>query len=154
MKFYFGLKHPKMTTLEGRDWVVSALTLNSMWPFTSQIYHFIPGIALLISRSALQFSKCPFFLFAVCVFFQESKNVFFQLVVHSGPAQSYLKRYFPCCHFASPWNLLLPNSWCFLDNIKTSTRSMIFHVFYSNFSLRESLETALSEHLEWRKFQS
>ena len=30
---------------------------------------------------------------------------------------------------------------------------MIFYVFYSNSSLLDSLENAVSEHLEWLKFQ-
>ena len=30
---------------------------------------------------------------------------------------------------------------------------MIFYVFYHNFSLHDSLEKAVSEHLEWLKFQ-
>ena len=33
-----------------------------------------------------------------------------------------------------------------LDNVKTSTWSMAFHVFYSNVSLHDSLENAVSEH--------
>ena len=42
---------------------------------------------------------------------------------------------------------------CLLDNLETSTLSVIFYVFYSNFSLRENLENAVSEHLEQPKFQ-
>ena len=30
---------------------------------------------------------------------------------------------------------------------------MIFYVFYSNFSLHDSLENVFSEHSEWLKFQ-
>ena len=30
---------------------------------------------------------------------------------------------------------------------------MTFYVFYSNFSLHGNLENAVSEHLEWLKFQ-
>ena len=30
---------------------------------------------------------------------------------------------------------------------------MIFYVFHSNFSLHDSLENAVFEHLEWLKFQ-
>ena len=30
---------------------------------------------------------------------------------------------------------------------------MIFYVFYSNFSLHDSFENAVFEHLEWLKFQ-
>ena len=31
---------------------------------------------------------------------------------------------------------------------------MIFYVFYTNFSFPDSLENAVSEHLEWLEFQS
>ena len=31
---------------------------------------------------------------------------------------------------------------------------MMFYVFCSNFSLHDSLENAVSEHLEWLKFQT
>ena len=40
-----------------------------------------------------------------------------------------------------------------LDNLKISTWSMIFYIFYSNFSLNDSLENAVSEDLKWLKFQ-
>ena len=30
---------------------------------------------------------------------------------------------------------------------------MTFYVYYSNFNLHDSLENAVSEHLEWLKFQ-
>ena len=40
-----------------------------------------------------------------------------------------------------------------LDNIKTSTWSMIFYVFYSNFSLHDSLEQACSTCNPWARTQ-
>ena len=53
------------------------------------------------------------------------------------------------------WRLIstLASIICLLDNLETSTLSVIFYVFYSNFSLRENLENAVSEHLEQVKFQ-
>ena len=39
-------------------------------------------------------------------------------------------------------------SYSNLENLKISTWIMNFHVFYSNFSLRDSLENAVSEHLK------
>ena len=37
--------------------------------------------------------------------------------------------------------------------MKTSTWSATLYVFYSNFTLQDSLHNAVSEHLEWLKFQ-
>ena len=48
----------------------------------------------------------------------------------------------------------LPKVTSILDNLKISKWSMIFYLFYSNFSPHDSLEDAVSEHLEWLKFPS
>ena len=74
VKFYFCLKHPKMTIADVEDEVVSALILNSMCLSPkNQKCHFIPRIAifysqnsLLFSRSALLFPRSAF-LFNVCL---------------------------------------------------------------------------------------
>ena len=49
-------------------------------------------------------------------------------------------------------NSLLSNLGCLLDSLKNSTWSIIFYVFYSNFSLHDSREKAVSEYLEWLSF--
>ena len=55
LKFYSGLKHPKMSVPEGCYGVASALVLKSMCPFTSQKCPSVPRVVLLFSRSALLF---------------------------------------------------------------------------------------------------
>ena len=75
LKFYFGLKHPKLTTPQqcggtrrvgqgggkGGCAVVSALVLKSMCPFTSQKCRFIPRIASVIFKYHPFVSwNCPF----------------------------------------------------------------------------------------------
>ena len=74
------------------------------------------------------------------------KNGFFQLIVPSPcPTQSCSDRwYLLCCCFVSPWNSLLTNLWCLLDNLNSSTWSMIFCVFHLNFSFHDSLENTVS----------
>ena len=42
---------------------------------------------------------------------------------------------------------------CLLDNLKASAWGMIF-LFYSNFSLNDSLENTVYEYLKWLKFQA
>ena len=106
LKFYFGLKHPKMTTLEGGSEVGSALVLKSICPSTSQKSLFIPRIALLFSRNALLFSGIAL-LFSRSPFFSSKYLIVFQN-----------------CPLVSSELLIF---W------KTSGWSMIFYLFYSIF---------------------
>ena len=96
-------------------------------------------------------SRSAFFNFLCASFF---KNAFFPAhCTFSSSCQNCSERYLPCSCYISSWNSLLTNLWCLLHNVETSIWSMIFHVFCSNFSLYDSLKNAVSEHLEWLKFQ-
>ena len=86
-----------------------------------------PRIDLLFSRRALLF---PPFCFLEVPFY-------------------FLKM--PYCFPKLPFSM--PKVTSILYNLKTSTWSMIFGVFYSKFSLHCSLENAVSEHSKWLKFQ-
>ena len=126
LKFYFGLKHPKMTTLEGGSEVGSALVLKSICPSTSQKSLFIPRIALLFSRNALLFS-------GIALLF--SRSPFFSSKI-------------PYCFPELPFSMLrvtniLENLWMEYD--------FLFILF--NFGLHDSLENEVSKHLEWLKFK-
>ena len=128
-KSYFGLKDPKdhSRRMRGGGEVASAFVFKSMCPFTSQKCSFIPRITLSFSRIALLFY---FYFSFYCAFL------------------------FPRMLFSCQLNLLLvllrAAQRCTLDIL---TWSMIFDVFYSNFSLHDSLENAVSEHLGWLKPQ-
>ena len=55
---YFGLKHPKMTTLEWDK--VSGLVLKSVCSCSSPKFPFFPRIVLLLSRIVLFYPEVPF----------------------------------------------------------------------------------------------
>ena len=77
LKFYFGLKYPKIATSEGGCEVASVLALKSMCPFTSQKCNSVPRIALLFSRTPLTFSRSALFVSWNCPFvFQKCSFVF------------------------------------------------------------------------------
>ena len=56
LNFYFGLKYPQITFLEGGSQVARTLVLNSMCASTSQKWPFIPRISLLFPEITLSFS--------------------------------------------------------------------------------------------------
>ena len=69
LKFYFGLKYPKMATTEGDHEIASVRVLKSMSLFTFQKCPSVPRIALLFSKSVLLFPGiAPFFFFQKCSF--------------------------------------------------------------------------------------
>ena len=91
LKFYFGLKHPKLTTPQqcggtrrvgqgggkGGCAVVSALVLKSMCPFTSQKCRFIPRIASVIFKYHPFVSwNCPF-VFKKYLYISQKCSIFF-----------------------------------------------------------------------------
>ena len=70
-------------------------------------------------------------------------------LLFSRSAFDFLKMLY--CFRKLPFSM--PKVTIILDDLKTSTRSMILYVFYWNFSLYDSLENTVSEHLEWLKSQ-
>ena len=98
VKFYFCLKHPKMTTADVEDEVVSALVLNSMCLSPkNQKCHFIARIAIFpelpfyFPEVLFCLPEVPFYL--ICVF----QMVFSKVIVLSTcPAQSCSERQLPC----------------------------------------------------------
>ena len=131
-KFYFCLKHPKMTTTaDVEDQVVSTLAFNStcLSP-KNQKFPFIPRIAI--------FPVLPFYFLEVLFCFP--RGVFlFNVCLSNG--------FFPRWLY---FLLVLLRAAQRDDNclaLKTSTWSMISYAFYSSFILHDSLENAISEDL-------
>ena len=116
-------------------------------PFVFQKCLFISKKGPTVFQSCpLVFQKCLLFICCVRLF---PRILFSQLIVPSPrPAQ----RDNICLGL-----VLFPLGslyWLNYDAslLKTSTWSMTFYVFYSNFSLDNSYENAVSQHLEWLKF--
>ena len=111
--------------------------------FSRSVFVFLKTCFILFQNRSLVFQKSVLYIYCECLF---PRMVFFQLIVPSPcPAQSCSDRwYLPCCCFVSTWKSLLTNLWCLLDNLNSSTWSMIFCVFHLNFSFHDSLENTIS----------
>ena len=159
------------------SWSQHAISLlkNQKYPFIPRIALSFSRIALLFPRSVLLFLKSAL-LFPRSAYFSKMSYCFPELPFsfHKCLLFIYCALVFPGILFSpadgtfslSSSELLRDISlafvlfplgalyWqtCLLDNLKTSSWSMIFYTFYSNFSLHVSLENAVSKHLEWLKF--
>ena len=123
VKFYFCLKHPRMTTADVQGEVVSALVLNSMWLLPkNEKCPFIPIIAIFpelhfyFLEVPLSFPQVSFY--SMCVSFKWffPRWLYFLLVLLRAAQRDYI---------------------CL--GLKTSTWSMISYAFYSSFILHDSL---------------
>ena len=70
LKFYFDLKHPKITTPEGGE-AVSTLVLKSMCPVTSQNALLFPELPFYFPELPFHFSELPFYFSKVPLCFPE-----------------------------------------------------------------------------------
>ena len=116
LKFYFALKNLLKDNFWGGSEVPSAVILKLM-------------SALLLLKNAPLFPELPFY-------FPEVPFCFLEVRFHFSKMSNY-------CFVELPFSI--PKVTSILDNlIKTSTWSMIFYEFYSNFSLHDSLENSVS----------
>ena len=116
LKFYFGLKYPKMATTEGDHEIASVRVLKSMSLFTFQKCPSVPRIALLFPKSVLLFPGIALFFFPEVFFCFPEVPFYFSKI-------PYCFREFPFSFPEVPSIYLLCTSFSFCSEL---IREIIF----------------------------
>ena len=159
LKFYSGLKPPKITTPEGEVMLQVPLCSSQRTLLIPQNAILFPQLPFYFPEVLFHFSKMPYcfrevlFRFPKCLLFIHCvrlfpRMLFAQLIVPSTcPVQKCSERYLPCS-FVSSWNYLLTNLWWFESFLCSHSNNKqapapVNIIAFSWFDLRINLRNSL-----------